>query len=131
MAGRGNAATWLSDSDQKLIEVLDQLIKLVLLFLDEEMLNSNKCAFLELLSNANLGLCLQLMYQLDSLLLIDCRVKVIRHEVVMEQHIKEEVAALSERDLVVDHCEQRLCLLELYSALFSFGGISGQGHGVG
>ena len=88
MAGRGNAATWLGDSDQKLIEVLDQLIKLVLLFLDEEMLNSNESAFLELLSNANLGLRLKLMHQLDSLLLIDCRVKVIRHEVVMEQHIE-------------------------------------------
>ena len=49
----------------------------------------------------------------------------------MQQHIEEEIAALAERDLIVDHGEKPLSFLELQSAVFDTGWISSKRHGVG
>ena len=79
---------------------------------------------------ADLNLPLKLFKKERSLLQLDSRIEIIKHQVIVEEHVEKEVAALFKRNLIIDHIEEFLCFLEPLAALIDARGHFCQCHSI-
>ena len=79
---------------------------------------------------ADLNLPLKLFKKERSLLQLNRRIEIIKHQVIVEKHVEKEVAALFKRNLIIDHVEEFLSFLEPLAALIDARGHFCQSHSI-
>ena len=97
---------------------------------DEKFLYRDKRTLFWQLLTADLSLLLQSLNQIHALLQINALAKVVEHEVIVQEHVEKEVAAFSERYLIIDDGEELLSFGELLTTFLYASRILCQSHGI-